>query len=153
LAKSWVGGHDIGLGLEVITAASAGGLAGVLTCPLDVVKTRTQTQITPEDAARNRQTAHLEKAAKLKTSPGKSQTRFLHSTPRSVPKTAPVLDTSSVLTGLRMIYKTEGVAGWFRGLGPRVVWTSVQSGSMLVLYQYLLKYFERLGEDDGPMVV
>lgn len=153
LAKSWVGGHDIGLGLEIATAASAGGLAGFLTCPLDVVKTRTQTQITPPDAARNSQTAHLEKAAKFKTSPGKTQTRLLHSTPRSVPKTAPVLDTSSVLTGLRIIYKTEGVAGWFRGLGPRVVWTSVQSGSMLVLYQYLLKYFERLGQEEGPVVV
>jgi hypothetical protein len=125
----------------------------MLTCPLDVVKTRTQTQITPEDAATNRQIGHLEKPVKLKTSPRKTQTRLLHSTPRSVPKTAPVLDTSSVLTGLRMIYKTEGVAGWFRGLGPRVVWTSVQSGSMLVLYQYLLKYFERLGQDDGPVLV
>jgi hypothetical protein len=153
LAKSWVGSHDIGLGLEILTAASAGGLAGVLTCPLDVVKTRTQTQITPEDVARNSQIARLEKAAKLKASAGKSQTRFLHSTPRSVPKTAPVLDTSSVLTGLRMIYKTEGVAGWFRGVGPRLVWTSVQSGSMLVLYQYLLKYFERLGHEDGPVIV
>ena len=153
LAKSWVGGHDIGLGLEIATATSAGGLAGVLTCPLDVVKTRTQTQITPEDMARNRQAAHLQNPATSKTSVGKNQIRFLHSTPRSVPKTAPVLDTSSVLTGLRIIYKTEGVAGWFRGLGPRMVWTSVQSGSMLVLYQYLLKYFERLGQDDGPLLV
>jgi len=125
----------------------------VLTCPLDVVKTRTQTQITPEDMARNRQGAHLQHPATLRTSPGRDQIRFLHSTPRSVPKTAPVLDTSSVLTGLRIIYKTEGVAGWFRGLGPRMVWTSVQSGSMLVLYQYLLKYFERLGQDDGPVLV
>jgi hypothetical protein len=38
-------------------------------------------------------------------------------------------------------------------VGPRLVWTSVQSGSMLVLYQYLLKYFERLGQDEGPVTV
>ena len=41
-----------------------------------------------------------------------------------------------------MIYRTEGVAGWFRGVGPRGVWTSIQSGTMLVLYQYLLKQIE-----------
>jgi hypothetical protein len=47
------------------------------------------------------------------------------------------------MTGLKIIYKTEGVAGWFRGVGPRAVWTSVQSGTMLVLYQTLLRYFEQ----------
>lgn len=50
-----------------------------------------------------------------------------------------MLDTSSVMTGLRMVYKTEGVMGLFRGVGPRFVWTSVQSGTMLVLYQVLLR--------------
>ena len=50
-----------------------------------------------------------------------------------------MLDTSSVVTGLRIIYKTEGVLGLFRGVGPRFVWTSVQSGTMLVLYQTLLR--------------
>ncbi|KAJ5665398.1 uncharacterized protein N7477_007846 [Penicillium maclennaniae] len=54
----------------------------------------------------------------------------------------PRLDTSSVFTGLRMIYRTEGLAGWFRGVGPRGVWTSIQSGTMLVMYQYLLKQLE-----------
>jgi hypothetical protein len=53
-----------------------------------------------------------------------------------------VLDTSSVITGLRLIYKTEGFLGWFRGVGPRFLWTSVQSGTMLVLYQFLLKQWE-----------
>jgi hypothetical protein len=45
------------------------------------------------------------------------------------------LDTSSLFKGLKLIYKTEGIGGWFRGVGPRFVWTSVQSGCMLVLYQ------------------
>jgi hypothetical protein len=44
-----------------------------------------------------------------------------------------------VITGLKLIYQTEGVAGWVRGVGPRALWTSVQSGTMLVMYQYLLK--------------
>jgi hypothetical protein len=47
-----------------------------------------------------------------------------------------------VFTGLKMIYHTEGLAGWFRGVGPRGVWTSIQSGTMLVMYQYLLKQLE-----------
>ncbi|KAL1599123.1 hypothetical protein SLS59_006575 [Nothophoma quercina] len=45
LAKSYMGSNNIGLLLEIATAASAGGAAGVITTPLDVVKTRIQTQL------------------------------------------------------------------------------------------------------------
>lgn len=141
---------DIGLGLEILTAVSAGGIAGAATCPLDVVKTRTQTQITADSHEQSSQAAKLEKVAKA----AKGQTRSIHSGPRTVPTTVPTLDTGSVLEGLKMIYKTEGVAGWFRGVGPRFVWTSVQSGTMLVMYQYLLKQFERMADArEGPKVV
>lgn len=47
-----------------------------------------------------------------------------------------------MITGLKTIYKTEGIGGCFRGVGPRLVWTSVQSSTMLVLYQMLLKQME-----------
>lgn len=136
---------DIGLGLEILTAVSAGGIAGAVTCPLDVVKTRIQTQITPDSHDQSSQSSKLERVAKA----AQGQKRHIHSGPRTVPSTVPTLDTSSVLTGLRMIYKTEGVAGWFRGVGPRTVWTSVQSGTMLVMYQYLLKQFERMSEKNN----
>ncbi|KAJ4406593.1 hypothetical protein N0V91_004536 [Didymella pomorum] len=43
-AKSYMGSSNIGLLLEIATAASAGGAAGVITTPLDVVKTRIQVQ-------------------------------------------------------------------------------------------------------------
>lgn len=142
--------QDIGLGLEILTAVSAGGIAGVITCPLDVVKTRTQTQITADSHEHSSQSFKLEKVAKA----AKGQRRSIHSGPRTVPTTVPTLDTSSILTGLKMIYKTEGVAGWFRGVGPRFVWTSVQSGTMLVMYQYLLKQFERMsGPEEGSRIV
>ncbi|KAL9622802.1 MAG: hypothetical protein Q9160_002921 [Pyrenula sp. 1 TL-2023] len=163
LAKEWVNSSEIGLGLEVATAASAGGLAGVLTCPLDVVKTRTQTQVNPEEAqtqpSRSFQPESSKSMSKGHSAKARSadpalQARLMHSGPRTVQVHAPVLDASSVFTGLKLIYKTEGIAGWFRGVGPRFVWTSVQSGTMLVLYQYLLKQMQHFRPDsEGASVV
>ncbi|OJI81800.1 hypothetical protein ASPTUDRAFT_125572 [Aspergillus tubingensis CBS 134.48] len=131
LAKEWVGSRDIGLPLEIMTAVTAGGMAGVMTCPMDVVKTRIQTQQNPESLSSTKSAASTSVA----------------------PPGAPRLDTSSFFTGLKMIYQTEGIAGWFRGVGPRGVWTSIQSGTMLVMYQYLLKKLEAYQgvEDLSPL--
>jgi hypothetical protein len=153
-AKRYMGSNNIGLMLEIATAASAGGMAGVLTTPLDVVKTRIQTQHNDTlPGTTSPPKASLSPAASSKhTIPAKSSKPLPpHNRPISTssPSTtlkahgAATLDTSSVLTGLKIIYKTEGIAGWFRGVGPRAVWTSVQSGTMLVLYQTLLRYFEQ----------
>ena len=154
-AKQWMGSRDIGLGLEIATAASAGGMAGVLTCPLDVVKTRIQTQVNShEGAAPERASSVQQQPSKASSAPigalrksklGTIQQRSISTSSPNTSVSRPGsanLDTSSVLTGLKLLYKTEGVAGWFRGVGPRAVWTSVQSGTMLVLYQILLKQLE-----------
>lgn len=155
-AKQWVGSRDIGLGLEILTASTAGGVAGVITCPLDVVKTRIQTQINPHQetpiAASPRPFDVRKQALPIPhqslsqgTATASQQKRFISTSSPSttVPKPGSVqLDTSSVITGLRLIYKTEGITGCFRGVGPRFVWTSVQSGTMLVLYQTLLRQME-----------
>ncbi|KAI4649865.1 uncharacterized protein J4E79_009711 [Alternaria viburni] len=153
-AKKYMGSNNIGLPLEIATAATAGGMAGVITTPLDVVKTRIQTQHNgPSPASPPPPKAPLSPAATSKhsTPSQTAKTKSTQSRPISTssPSTtlkaygAATLDTSSVMTGLRIIYKTEGIAGWFRGVGPRAVWTSVQSGTMLVLYQTLLRYFEQ----------
>lgn len=156
LAKEWVGQRDIGLGLEILTAATAGGMAGVITCPLDVVKTRIQTQQNPPQSPSGSSGAkhagdHAPKESPRPHAPGSSHSSSkAHSRPISTsspstsvaPPGAPRLDTSSVFTGLKIIYRREGLAGWFRGVGPRGVWTSIQSGTMLVMYQYLLKQIE-----------
>jgi hypothetical protein len=153
-AKRYMGSNIIGLPLEIATAASAGGLAGVITTPLDVVKTRIQTQhndTTPRltnapKAALSPASSPKHSSSSRSSKPTTSQSRLIStSSPSTTLKAhgAATLDTSSVMTGLKIIYKTEGVAGWFRGVGPRAVWTSVQSGTMLVLYQTLLRYFEQ----------
>lgn len=171
MAKDWVGpGKEIGLGLEILTGATAGGMAGVLTCPMDVVKTRIQTELDPELAAKARsqmsskpasnasqpsptQAAHRPSAASPKPSSTRSVstagsgTALKHHGQVS-------LDTESVTQALRIIYRSEGLGGWFRGVGPRAVWTSIQSGTMLVVYQRLLRWFEanplvKIDEDEG----
>ena len=155
-AREWVGGADIGLGLEIVTAASAGGIAGVLTCPLDVVKTRTQTQINPDTdpvPLPKQKSGDAQPKPKHRGGTVQQQSRRLHtSVPRTVHVGMPVIDTSSIFTGLKLIYKAEGFGGWFRGVGPRFVWTSVQSGTMLVMYQYLLKQMARWASGEGPAI-
>ncbi|KAI4635720.1 uncharacterized protein J4E87_000675 [Alternaria ethzedia] len=153
-AKKYMGSNNIGLPLEIATAATAGGMAGVITTPLDVVKTRIQTQHNgPSPTSPPPPKAPLSPAAASKHSTPSQTTKTKSTQSRPISTSSPsttlkahgaaTLDTSSVMTGLRIIYKTEGIAGWFRGVGPRAVWTSVQSGTMLVLYQTLLRYFEQ----------
>ena len=165
IAKKWVGpGKEIGLPLEIFTGFSAGGIAGAVTCPMDVVKTRIQTELDPEVAAASKQKKQEKKerkaAARSIKSTGSSSSQRptpstvsvpqqqRHSISTSSPSTTlkrhghVSLDTESVMKALRIIYKTEGLAGWFRGVGPRFVWTGMQSGTMLVVYQKLLKWFE-----------
>ncbi|KAF2279310.1 mitochondrial carrier protein [Westerdykella ornata] len=147
LAKRYVGSHNIGLPLEILTAATAGGMAGVITTPLDVVKTRIQTQVNDVPSISTRPpvtTLSPSKHSIKPTKPPPQNRPISTSSPSTALRnhSAATLDTSSVITGLKIIYKTEGIWGWFRGVGPRAVWTSVQSGTMLVLYQTLLRYFE-----------
>ncbi|KHN97057.1 mitochondrial carrier protein [Metarhizium album ARSEF 1941] len=130
-ARVYKQSREIGVPLELVTGAAAGGLAGVITCPLDVVKTRLQTQVNgpPSD--------HVSKLKDVASSQKRHISTSSPSTHRPQPG-AIALQTSSVITGLRVIYRTEGLAGWFRGVGPRGVWTFIQSGCMLFLYQRLL---------------
>lgn len=151
-ARQWKKSRDIGFSLELLTGGAAGGLAGVITCPLDVVKTRIQTQIHP--AAKqpsvhknlsNDPRQHAEVRSTLK-----QQKRLISTSSPSTHMPRPgstILDTSSVITGLKLIYRSEGIAGWFRGVGPRFVWTSVQSGCMLFLYQALLRQMKKNSVD------
>jgi len=138
-ARQYKQSRDIGAPLELLTGATAGGLAGVITCPLDVVKTRLQTQLNPnipEQPPIPMQGVHA---------PTNTQKRSISTSSPSThtPRPGAInLQTSSVFAGLRVIYQTEGIGGWFRGVGPRGVWTFIQSGCMLFLYQRLLRQLQ-----------
>ncbi|AGO14246.1 AaceriAFL196Wp [[Ashbya] aceris (nom. inval.)] len=96
---------------EVVTGASAGGLAGIITTPLDVVKTRIQTQ--PRGS-----TGSLDAAA-------------------------PARLNGSIFRSLLVVLRYEGLGGAFSGVGPRFIWTSIQSSIMLLLYQTALRALAR----------
>lgn len=145
-ARIYQGNRDVGAPLELLTGGLAGGLAGVMTCPLDVVKTRLQTQVNTkgqDHKAGGVKATHTANPQKRNISTSSPSTH----TPRPG---AVNLQTSSVIRGLRVIYRTEGLSGWFRGVGPRGVWTFIQSGTMLFLYQRLLKQLEVWIPMEGP---
>jgi hypothetical protein len=146
-ARIYKGNRDVGAPLELLTGGLAGGLAGVMTCPLDVVKTRLQTQVNVEvhDHAKSGgvKATHATNPQKRGISTSSPSTH----TPRPG---AVNLQTSSVIRGLQVIYRTEGLGGWFRGVGPRGVWTFIQSGTMLFLYQRLLKQLDTWAPFGAP---
>lgn len=123
--KNIRGEDDLSITSEIFTGASAGGLAGIITTPLDVVKTRVQTQPT-------------------------SNVSFQSIELNSVAATKPSKLSNSLYQSLKTVYHHEGVVGCFSGVGPRFIWTSVQSSIMLLLYQVLLRGLNKsiLNPDD-----
>lgn len=107
--------QDLSFALELLTGAAAGGLAGVLTTPLDVIKTRIQTATVATAGS------HAPYITSSKGVIGK----FLHK--------------FSTISALHSIYRNEGIYGMFSGVGPRFIWTGIQSSIMLLLYQMTLK--------------
>lgn len=119
-------GRDLSMVSELVVGGMAGGLTGVLTTPLDVFKTRLQTQnpslSSPANAISNNNNNN---------NTGKQPT---------------ILTSPSVLKGLKTIYQNEGFKVLFSGVQPRLVWTSVQSSIMLLVYQQILKLIDDFTE-------
>lgn len=123
-AISYQNSEDLPIFLELLTGAAAGGLAGTLTTPLDVIKTRIQTSIS-------------------EPTPTKSSV--------SEPKLDLKLVNASTLKALGSIYKNEGILGLFSGVGPRFIWTGIQSSIMLLLYQVSLKKLNSMLDDEQAL--
>ncbi|KAK9322146.1 mitochondrial carrier domain-containing protein [Lipomyces orientalis] len=182
-----MGSRDIGHAGELLTGAAAGGLAGVITTPMDVIKTRIQTQLDNEAAAAavaavsapdnippplsNRGTkpspappsftdgsiVRLSVARKQNIHTSAFTLMPVPSSSRPTPTKPPPttakeivrIKSDSMLQALSTIYRTEGMNGLFAGVGPRFVWTSVQSSIMLFAYQSILKFLD--GSSDSTV--
>ncbi|KAG7194294.1 uncharacterized protein KQ657_005024 [Scheffersomyces spartinae] len=124
------GDSDLPVSIELLTGAAAGGLAGTLTTPLDVIKTRIQT-------------ATLE---------GDEASAFKGTTTHKKGSITLIFQRSSTLRALGSIYRNEGIVGMFSGVGPRFIWTGVQSSIMLLLYQVALKRLDSYLDDEGDIL-
>ncbi|KAF9349353.1 hypothetical protein BGX26_012321 [Mortierella sp. AD094] len=116
-ARRWEARPDGQMSLHVETAcgAVAGGLAGFLTTPLDVMKTLLQTQV-------KKPSSSIASTVTSTASSGVPQKYYV-----------------GIWDGLQWNLKHHGViGGLFRGVGPRVFWTSLQSALMFVIYEQAL---------------
>ncbi|BFZ55392.1 hypothetical protein PYCC9005_002433 [Savitreella phatthalungensis] len=147
--------HDMGLDAEILTGSAAGALGGAITTPLDVVKTRIQTQQTTSSTIYSPVAGPsndvLSRSMRKNVSPLPAHTRLIStSAPIAFVATQQLhLSTDSVIEGLRQIHRREGVMGLFRGIGPRTAWTGAQSSIMFVIYENVLRLIgPRRGPDD-----
>ncbi|KAF9578172.1 hypothetical protein BGW38_006172, partial [Lunasporangiospora selenospora] len=109
-ARKWEARPDgqMSMHIETICGGVAGGLAGFLTTPLDVMKTLLQTQV-------KRPANSISAGSATAT----SQKYYV-----------------GIWDGLKWNLKHQGIiGGLFKGVGPRVFWTSLQSALMFVIYE------------------
>ena len=99
---------------SAVFGSLAGAIAAALTTPLDVLKTRMM-------LARRQH--------------GTEPARSAPSNPTPVPSRDQA--RAGPLQILRSIQQTEGLGGFFRGLGPRMAWISIGGAVFLGTYQWV----------------
>lgn len=126
-AKSLQKGSDLSapmtLFFELLNGSLAGAFAGFLTTPLDVIKTRIQTQVSQKDDIPRSSSIRVQTELTLQ------------------PRLA-LIDSSNIFKNIRNIYKADGFNGLFRGWVPRIAWTAAQSSILFVVYESVLRLLD-----------
>ncbi|KAI8084663.1 mitochondrial carrier domain-containing protein [Halteromyces radiatus] len=141
-------GQQLPLGIDLLTGSFAGGIAGAVTTPLDVMKTLLQTQ---QSGSKKSSTTASTSINKVTTTATITSSSALSTTTTTIhqPK-----HYSGIMEGLIWNYKHQGIGGLFRGIGPRVFWTSLQSAIMFVIYEQVLHLEESMRErGEWPPIV
>lgn len=128
-------GEHLPIGIDMLTGSLAGGIAGAITTPLDVMKTLLQTQQSSSATLKKKPASTVTATAAPTANPAKLLD-------------PPVKHYSGIMDGMIWNYKNQGLAGLFRGIGPRVFWTSLQSAIMFVVYEQVLHVQSNLREID-----
>lgn len=130
LAHRQYPGEQLPMAVDLLTGSLAGAIAGAATTPLDLMKTLLQTQ------------QSRKKTGRPSSVPTETSTTPLTAPPP--PGTPGPKHYSGIIDGMVWNYKNHGLAGLFRGIGPRVFWTSLQSAIMFVIYEQILHIEEAL---------
>ncbi|GLE04777.1 hypothetical protein PINS_up013756 [Pythium insidiosum] len=142
---------DMNVGAYMASGAMAGALAGMLTNPLDVAKTRLQTQmlLIEEDAScpsRAQCATQLQaRGGVTLTVPETCSIRRGESRPRE-PKLR--VQYRGLLDALVQIRAQEGYAGFFRGVLPRVLVHAPSVAVSWTTFEVLKKTLDRMAGDD-----
>ncbi|KAJ8326555.1 hypothetical protein, variant 1 [Batrachochytrium dendrobatidis JEL423] len=132
---------------DMASGGISGVVAGCVTTPLDVIKTylMTQRRLPPR-------TTFIESTEP--SSIPKSTDQLTHRLVSKLGSTSFVLPAkptpnnaptyAGVISAGRGIYGRAGISGLFSGVGPRMLWTGMQSTAMFMLYELMLGFYRQL---------